>query len=63
MIGNLYPYFQAPNYGCFFWGWPITTDLQLALLTPIFVLAYAKRAWIGHLLVFVTIPLDTYFIV
>ena len=27
MFGNIYPYFQAPNYGCFFWGWTITTDL------------------------------------
>ena len=27
MIGNLVPFFQAPNYGCFFWGWPVTTDM------------------------------------
>jgi len=53
MIGNLYPMFQAPNYGCFFWGWTITTDLQLALLTPLFVVMYIKREWLGH--VFVTV--------
>ena len=63
MIGNLYPYFQAPNYGCFFWGWPITTDLQLSLFLPLFVLIYAKREWIGHAFVLCVIVVDTFFIV
>ena len=26
MVGNIVPFFQAPNYGCFFWGWTILTD-------------------------------------
>ena len=60
MIGNIYPYFQAPNYGCFFWGWTITTDMQLALLLPIFVVAYNVREWIGNLLVTVVLAIETY---
>lgn len=26
MSGNLYPYFTAPNEGCFYWGWIIDVD-------------------------------------
>mmetsp|Transcript_15189 Transcript_15189/g.19243 ORF Transcript_15189/g.19243 Transcript_15189/m.19243 type:complete len:231 (-) Transcript_15189:675-1367(-) len=63
MIGNIVPYFQAPNYGCFFWGWTITTDLQLALLTPLFVLLYVKREWIGHLVTATMIIGDSILIV
>ena len=62
MIGNIYPYFQAPNYGCFFWGWSITTDLQLSLLVPLFVLIYKKREWAGHTFVFLAVVIDTFFV-
>jgi hypothetical protein len=48
MIGNLYPYFTAPNEGCFYWGWIIDVDIQLTLLIPIFVCAYLKSKVIGH---------------
>jgi hypothetical protein len=41
-ISNIVPYFQAPNYGCFFWSWNVVCDLQLALLTPFFVIFYRK---------------------
>ena len=58
MIGNIVPYFQAPNYGCFFWGWVITTDLQLSILIPFFVIIYKKRAWVGHLVAFIAIVAD-----
>ena len=59
MIGNIVPYFQAPNYGCFFWGWVITTDMQLALLIPFFVVIYKKKAWLGHLVAFIVVSVDT----
>ena len=59
MIGNIVPYFQAPNYGCFFWGWVITTDIQLTLLIPIFVLIYKKKAFMGHFVTFVVVVADT----
>ena len=59
MIGNIVPYFQAPNYGCFFWGWVITTDMQLALLIPFFVVIYKKKAWVGHLVAFIVVVLDS----
>ena len=62
MIGNIYPYFQAPNYGCFFWGWTITTDMQLTLLTPLFVWIYKKREWAGHTFVFLVVCIDTFFV-
>jgi len=62
MIGNIYPYFQAPNYGCFFWGWTVTTDLQLSLLTPLFVIVYMKREWAGHLLVALAVIICTLFV-
>ena len=56
MIGNVYPYFQEPTQGCFFWGWVIDVDLQLSFfLTPIFVSAYLKRRWFGNLMVFMAI--------
>lgn len=53
-IGNIYPYIQAPNYGCFFWGWTITTDMQLALLLPFFIIVYKKNVWAGHILALFT---------
>ena len=62
MIGNLVPYFQAPNYGCFFWGWTILTDMQLSILTPLFVIAYNKREWAGHVLVIFTTLLSMFLI-
>lgn len=48
MIGNIVPSFQACNYGCFFWGWTITTDLQCALLIPFYVVIYKWKPWLGH---------------
>ena len=62
MIGNLYPYFQAPNYGCFFWGWSITTDLQLSLLVPLFVVIYKKREWAGNLFSALAILICCFFV-
>ena len=46
-ISNIYPYIQAPNYGCFFWSWIVICDMQLTLLVPIFVLAYKKGGKLG----------------
>ena len=62
MIGNIYPWFQAPNYGCFFWGWTVTTDMQLSLLLPLFVIIYKKREWIGHVFVTIAVCVQLYFI-
>lgn len=50
-ISNIYPYFQQPNAGCFFWSWIIETDLQLALIVPLFVIVYKRNAIAGHLFV------------
>jgi hypothetical protein len=58
MIGNLYPFFTAPNEGCFYWGWIIDIDMQLALLTPLFVFVYLKNRWFGHAFVFITLVGD-----
>jgi len=55
-VSNLIPYFQAPNYGCFFWSWPVVTDMQLTLLTPIFVIIYKRcGSTAGHFFVLVCI--------
>lgn len=41
-ISNMVPYFQAPNYGCFFWSWIVVCDMQLTLLIPLFVVVFRK---------------------
>jgi len=51
-ISNMVPYYQPPNSGCFFWAWVVECDLQLALLIPLFVLAYNNSTLAGHFLVF-----------
>jgi hypothetical protein len=47
--GNLYPYFSAPNEGCFYWGWIIDVDIQLTIIIPIMVFAYLRSKLVGHL--------------
>lgn len=53
MIGNIYPWFTVCNEGCFYWGWIVDIDIQLALLVPIFVFAYLKGKWVGHICSFI----------
>lgn len=50
-VNNIFPYFNAPNEGCFFWGYYIECDFQLALFIPLFVYVYHKSAIAGHILV------------
>jgi hypothetical protein len=59
-INNIYPEFCAPNEGCFFWGWYILCDMQLALIIPIFVLVYTKSKAAGHVLVLFTSIANTF---
>jgi hypothetical protein len=41
-VSNIVPYFQAPNYGCFYWSWIVVCDMQLALLIPLYVVIYRR---------------------
>lgn len=36
--------------------------MQLALLTPLFVIIYKKREWAGHLFVALAVIIDTFFV-
>jgi len=51
-ISNLYPNFQAPNEGCFFWSYIIEVDLQLALFIPLFIAVYRRNDLAGHIFAF-----------
>ena len=59
-VSNIYPYFEAVNEGCFYWSWPIVTDLQLILLVPLFVFMYTRKtgAWLGHLFLVSALVID-----
>jgi peptidoglycan/LPS O-acetylase OafA/YrhL len=59
-INNVYPFFCAPNEGCFFWSWYILVDMQLALLTPLFVIIYIKSKAAGHVFVLFTVLITTF---
>lgn len=48
LVSNIFPFFQACNEGCFYWGWIVCVDMQLSLLAPLFVVAYLKSKWLGH---------------
>lgn len=50
MIGNIVPFFEDQNGGCFYWAWTFYCDLQLALLVPLYVAVYSKSRRAGVLL-------------
>ena len=55
-VSNLIPFFEAPNYGCFFWSWPVVTDMQLTLLVPLFVIIFKRcGSKAGHIFVIVCV--------
>jgi peptidoglycan/LPS O-acetylase OafA/YrhL len=50
-ISNVYPWFQPPNEGCYFWAWQITVEMQLTLLVPPIIIIYNKSPKCGHFII------------
>lgn len=46
-IGNIIPYFEENNGGCFFWAWTFYIDFQLYLLIPLYVIVFMKAPKLG----------------
>ena len=59
-INNIYPYFTAPNEGCFFWSYYILCDMQLALVIPLFIIIYTKSVKAGHVFSLFCLIWDTF---
>ena len=47
MIGNIVPFFEDMNGGCFYWAWTFYCDFQLVFLVPLYVAVYAKSKKLG----------------
>lgn len=55
LVGDMVPFFQAQNEGCYYWSWSVTNDIKLFLLVPFYVILYKRsRAW-GHAVVVLVI--------
>jgi len=41
-VNNFFPWNDTMNYMCLVWGWYLANDMQLFIITPIFLVLYLK---------------------
>jgi len=61
LIGNIIPYFQELNGGCFFWAWTFYVDFQLYLLIPLYLIVFMKAPKLGIALQVLIVVLSSIF--